>query len=59
VSVADICGVIDEVAQPAEVVRIMLEVPPAPVGELVVVIKPETLADLGKWSRPPAPPLTV
>jgi hypothetical protein len=50
VSVADICGVVDEVAQPAEVVRIMLEVPPAPVGELVVVIKPETLADVG---RPP------
>jgi hypothetical protein len=48
VSVADIGGVIGGVAPPAEVMRIMLEVPPAAVDELVVVIKPEALADLGK-----------
>ena len=48
VSVTGVCGVIHEVATPPEVVRVVLEVPPAAVDELRVVIQPEAVTDPGE-----------
>src|ERR1700753_2248502 len=48
VSVTDVGGVIGEVPPSAEVMRIVLEVPPAAVDELLVAIQPEAIADFGE-----------
>lgn len=47
-SVTNVGGVIHEVATSAEVVRVVLEVPPAAVDELFVVIEPEAVTDTGE-----------
>ena len=46
--ITDVGDVINEVATPTEVVRVVLEVPPAAVDELFVVIQSEAVADTGE-----------
>jgi hypothetical protein len=48
VPVPNVGGVVHEVSASAEVVRVVLEMPPAAVNELLVVIQSEAVADTGE-----------